>query len=106
MTIWTPYFQMCLTDEQYVWGVYFVPATQAVKVDAVYSSLHFERMRIPDEYEGTPEGGRFQAEKKTWPPSMSMLKNCQAEVGKKLESRRSDLLKPEIRWTAFPPTLT
>ena len=85
-------FFKCASDEQYVWGVYFVPATQAVKVDAVYSSLHFERMRIPDEYEGTPEEAVSKL-KKDLASIDEQLKNCQAEVGKKLESRRSDLLK-------------
>ncbi|MDF2586765.1 MAG: V-type ATPase kDa subunit [Anaerocolumna sp.] len=42
-------------DPEYIWGVYFVPASQSDKVDAIYSSLHFERIFIPAEYEGTPE---------------------------------------------------
>lgn len=48
-------FYKCRSDGQYIWGIYFVPASQATKIDAVYSSLHFERFRIPDEYEGTPQ---------------------------------------------------
>ncbi len=41
-------------DEQYVWGVYFVSATEADSVDAAYSSLHFERTFIPEDVDGTP----------------------------------------------------
>lgn len=48
-------FYKCQSSEEYIWGVYFVPATEAEKVDAVYSSLHFERFRIPDGCEGTLE---------------------------------------------------
>lgn len=48
-------FYECDRDEKYVWGVYFVPDSIVTKVDAVYSSLHFERLYIADEYEGTPE---------------------------------------------------
>lgn len=48
-------FLECDRDNDYVWGVYFVPAASAVKVDAVYSSLHFERVHIPAGYSGTPE---------------------------------------------------
>lgn len=48
-------FIECDRDENYVWGVYFVPASSADKVDAVFTSLHFDRIYIPDEYEGTPE---------------------------------------------------
>lgn len=48
-------FFECDSDRDYVWGVYFVPATYSVKIDAIYASLHFERLFLPDEYEGTPE---------------------------------------------------
>ena len=48
-------FYECDRDDSYVWGVYFVPESSATKVDAVYSSLHFERLYIADEYDGTPE---------------------------------------------------
>ena len=43
------------TDKDYVWGIYFVPASSAHKIDAVYTSMHFERFYLPDEYQGTPE---------------------------------------------------
>lgn len=48
-------FIECDRDENYVWGVYFVPASSADKVDAVFSSMHFNRIYIPDEYDGTLE---------------------------------------------------
>lgn len=44
----------CREDEEYVWVVYFAPSTICDKVDAIYSSMHFERFFLPDEYEGTP----------------------------------------------------
>ncbi|MEE0421652.1 MAG: V-type ATPase 116kDa subunit family protein [Lachnospiraceae bacterium] len=48
-------FFKCHSDDQYIWGVYFAPAGQTTKLDAVYSSLHFERVYLPDEYDGTPK---------------------------------------------------
>ena len=48
-------FYDCHADKDYVWGVYFAPHCSIDEVDAVYSSLHFERIFLPDEYEGTPE---------------------------------------------------
>lgn len=48
-------FYKCQSNAEYIWGVYFVPATEAEKVDAVYASLHFERFRMPEGYEGTLE---------------------------------------------------
>ena len=46
-------FQQCLMEDDYVWGVYFVPRSEVDEVDAVLSSLHFERIFLPDSYEGT-----------------------------------------------------
>ena len=51
----TTVFYECGRDRDYVWGIYFVPANEAVKIDAIYASLHFERIKLPDAYEGTPE---------------------------------------------------
>ncbi|MDF2942079.1 MAG: V-type ATPase kDa subunit [Herbinix sp.] len=51
----TTVFYECERDRDYVWGVYFVPAVDSVKIDAIYASLHFERVKLPDAYEGTPE---------------------------------------------------
>lgn len=41
-------------DESFVYGAYFVSPSEAQKVDAVFRSLHFERIELKDEYEGTP----------------------------------------------------
>lgn len=48
------FFFKCECDDTYIWGVYFVPEVNADKIDAVYSSMHFERFFLPDEYDGTP----------------------------------------------------
>lgn len=44
----------CKEDSDYIWVVYFVPDTISNRIDAIYSSMHFERFFLPDEYEGTP----------------------------------------------------
>ena len=51
----TTVFYECERDRDYVWGIYFVPANEAMKIDAIYASLHFERVKLPDAYEGTPD---------------------------------------------------
>ncbi|MDY3251180.1 MAG: V-type ATPase 116kDa subunit family protein [Candidatus Choladocola sp.] len=48
-------FYRCREDGQYVWGIYFVPETEVRRVDAVFSSMHFERFFLPNEYEGLPD---------------------------------------------------
>lgn len=41
-------------DDEYVWGLYFVPIIEKDVVDAEYTSLHFERTFFPGEVHGTP----------------------------------------------------
>ena len=46
-------FIKCDEDDQYIWGMYCVPEPESQKVKAVYSSMHFEKIYMPDSYEGT-----------------------------------------------------
>ena len=46
-------FIKCDEDDQYIWGMYFVPEPESQRVKAVYSSMHFEKIYMPDSYEGT-----------------------------------------------------
>ena len=41
-------------DEEDVWGMYFMPQALEDKIDAVFSSLYFERTRISEKAHGTP----------------------------------------------------
>lgn len=41
-------------DESYVYGAYFVSPGESQKVDAVFRSLHFETIRLSDEFRKTP----------------------------------------------------
>ena len=60
-TAYTVFYE-CYSDEKYVWGVYFVPHIHSVEIDAIYLSFHFERLQIPDSFEGTPEDAYIKAE--------------------------------------------
>ncbi len=42
-------------DADYVYGIYFMPAEQEEKIDAVFSALYFERIMISGDAHGTPE---------------------------------------------------
>lgn len=46
-------FIKCEEDERYIYGLYFVPAQQAHQIHAVYASMHFEQIFVPDKYDGT-----------------------------------------------------
>lgn len=57
-------FIKCGEDEQYVYGVYFVPRHLAHKVHAVYSSMHFEQIFVPDSYTGTAKEAFAQLDRR------------------------------------------
>lgn len=54
-------FYECHSDENYVWGAYFVPEMYKSEVDAVCMSFHFERIYLPDSFEGTPDSAYTEA---------------------------------------------
>ncbi|MDO4805229.1 MAG: V-type ATPase 116kDa subunit family protein [Lachnospiraceae bacterium] len=57
--------QECGEDDEYVYCVYFAPHTELHRIEAVYSSMHFERLYIPDEYRSDPaEAFKRLSEKK------------------------------------------
>lgn len=51
-------------DADYVYGVYFVSRVQSEKLDAIFKSMHFERLFLPDEYDGTPLEASMKLETK------------------------------------------
>lgn len=50
-------------DENYVYGCYFVANADMGKVDSIFSSLHFERIRLPDAYTGSPASAYNELDK-------------------------------------------
>lgn len=49
------FFYACGEDSSFIWGIYFCPRSQLKKIDAVYASMHFEVIYLPNEYSGTPD---------------------------------------------------
>ena len=98
-TIDTVYYK-CSEDENYVWIVYFVPESISKKIDAIYTSMHFERYLIPDEYEGTPmEAGealeqQIEGMKKQIEALELKQKSC-------LERNRTAILAAEARLSRY-----
>ena len=80
----------CREDEEYVWQVYFTPAPCADKVDAIYASMHFERLFLPDDYEGTPKEAAQLLEEKI-AGIKADLESIRKERQSVLESRREEL---------------
>ena len=84
-------FYKCSSDAEYVWGVYFVPEVQSEKVDAMYASMHFERIYLSEEYEGTPMSAylKFREESKRLEAELDRI---QKEIDTKLAGRKEELL--------------
>lgn len=68
-------------DTEYVWGVYFAPASTFVKVDAIFASMHFERIRISDELTGLPEESYKKVQ-----ASLASVRSQLTECGLKLSN--------------------
>ncbi len=90
----------CKEDEEYVWLVYFVPETISNRIDAIYASMHFELITLPDEYKGTPYEATRSLE-----DSMKAVQTEINDIRKRLsvllESRREDLLAARDRLEIF-----
>ncbi len=51
-----PYLFITLdSDKHYYWGVYFSPIQYADEIDEIFSTLYFERLRVPDYIHDTPD---------------------------------------------------
>ncbi|MGB8451105.1 MAG: V-type ATPase 116kDa subunit family protein [Anaerocolumna sp.] len=87
----TTLFFECDSDAEYIWGVYFVPAAYSEKIDAIYSSLHFERVYLPAEYEGTPEEA-FLLIKNKLDKVLDKIKEISSEEKKTLMEKSEDIL--------------
>lgn len=90
----------CLEDSEYVWFVYFVPDKLSEKIDAIYASMHFERVFLPDEYEGTPLEAEHVLEEKIQALEAEKLEAEQA-VKTILEDKKEELTKAWMRLERF-----
>jgi V/A-type H+-transporting ATPase subunit I len=84
-------FYKCHVDENYVWGVYFLPAAQEEKIDAIYSSMHFERLFLPAEYAGTPENAFHKLEEQINAVN-SEIAEVNQNISKEIDSSKGIIL--------------
>lgn len=56
------FFYASSIEKREVWGLYFTPRTKAKHIDALFESLHFERVRISERAHGTPAEAIVQLE--------------------------------------------
>lgn len=90
----------CREDEEYVWVVYFVPETISNQIDAIYSSMHFERFFLPDEYEGTPLDAIHTLEDKI-SALQADIDSIHRQMAEVLGSQRDKLLASHDKLSTF-----
>lgn len=56
----TFYFYQFENDGDYVWGLYLVPVSESVAIDDMFSSIYFERIRMPDYLHGTADESKSE----------------------------------------------
>ena len=84
-------FTKCRCDDDYVWGVFFVPENEDSKADSMYAALRFERVKICESYQGTPAEicGGIKAE---IAETEEQIRANEAEVDKLLSTEMKDKL--------------
>lgn len=87
---------VCSEDESYVWVVYFVTRAQQHKVNAVFSSLHFERVYLEDSYEDTPEN-EYQFCEKQRAGFLEQIRGCRVEMTRLLQNHAVELFSARDR---------
>ncbi len=92
-TVYTLFYE-CYSDENYVWGIYFVPYVYTAEIDALYLSFHFEQLYVPASFEGTPREAYERAQQE-------ILQN--EEENKELSKKLCDTLTENRRdiWSAY-----
>lgn len=86
------YFAVMTTDKEYVWGFYFVSYEKAKKIDHLFSTLYFERIRIDGSEYGTPAeiiqkiSERNQADR-------AEINELTVQMDRIIESQKDDLIR-------------
>lgn len=83
-------------DENYVYGCYFAAHRECGKVDAAFKAMHFERISLPEDYEGLPSDicHHLQKQIKT---ADDRVKDIQREMGRFLSAHAGKILGARIR---------
>lgn len=90
----------CTRDEDFVWLVYFTPKQCEDKTDAVFASMYFEKIFIPDEYIGSPLEAIENLHSKIKSVQEEIFK-YDMEIAEYLRKRGSDIIAGEKRLSDF-----
>ncbi len=90
----------CQEDAEYVWLVYFVPDALSDKIDAIFTSMHFERFFLPDEYEGTPTEATHELEQRL-SDLCRQLRSVEARITDLVSRQKEELAAAWERLTVY-----
>jgi len=93
-------FLKCREYPDYIWGVYFVPDSLSSKIDAIYSSMHFERFFLPDEFEGTPADASKSLQEKIVKVKLA-IENVDRKINAVLDKWKADFLSANARLSSY-----
>ena len=77
-------------DSNYVWGVYFAPQSTFAKVDAIFASMHFERIHISGELTGTPSQS-YETTETALADVRQQITQCSLELSNIYYERRREI---------------
>ena len=93
------FFYASSVEKKEVWGLYFTPKTKADRIDALFESLHFERVRISERAHGTPAeaittlGSEIESDKKRLADAEKALDDYKNNIKDDLVEKRTILAK-------------
>jgi len=80
------FFFKSSVEKDEVWGLYITPVSKSVRIDSLFASLLFERVRISDKAHGTPDKARAAIR-----ADIEKLKIDADEVAERIDSLRRNL---------------
>jgi V/A-type H+-transporting ATPase subunit I len=83
-------------DESYVYGAYFVSPRDAQKSDAIFRSLHFERIMLTDSYEGTPADAYHKLQREV-NKNLNQIEELDKEAAQLLAARAPQIVAAKKR---------
>lgn len=81
----------CLVDANYIWGVYFAPEGSISQIDNSFDSIHFEALKMPDKYDGTPAEACISIAGQV-ADIEDEIKELESKISKVVELNKADVL--------------
>ena len=93
-------FLKCHENDDYIWGVYFTPSSSSPNTDAIYGSMNFERIYMPDGYDGTPSDATKDLIDKAKVIDYE-IDNIDQEISEIIHSSKADLISAYKRLSDY-----